>query len=162
MSARLYVSTSRRRESDRGAAAVEFALVMIPFILIVMGIISYGLLLSLRQSLSQAAAEGARAAAVTMTTSSKQQAGYDAVTEALSSAGIRCASGNLTRDGKAAGTCAVSAPGPCTPTPADATVRCVTVRLVYDYKNAPAGPQFPGLGILMPDTVTYEAQARVS
>ena len=51
----------RARERERGAAAVEFALVVPLLLVLVFGIISYGYMLSFRQSISQAAAEGARA-----------------------------------------------------------------------------------------------------
>ncbi len=53
--------TWRPARRERGAAAVEFALVVPLLLTLVFGIISYGYLLSFRQSLSQAAAEGARA-----------------------------------------------------------------------------------------------------
>ena len=56
----------RRRvaRQDRGAAAVEFALVVPFLLLLVFATISFGMMLSFRQTLSQAATEGARAAAV--------------------------------------------------------------------------------------------------
>jgi Flp pilus assembly protein TadG len=61
--------TSSRRASgrpsrDRGAAMVEFALILPIFVALVFGIISYGYMLSYRQAVSQAASEGARAAAI--------------------------------------------------------------------------------------------------
>ena len=56
----------RRAPSERGAAAVEFALVVPLLLLLIFGIISYGMMLSFRQGLTQAASEGARAAAVTL------------------------------------------------------------------------------------------------
>jgi Flp pilus assembly protein TadG len=53
-----------RHRAEGGAAAVEFALVAPLLLLLVFGVISYGYMLSFRQALSQGAAEGARAAAV--------------------------------------------------------------------------------------------------
>ena len=52
----------RRRRTESGAAAVEFALVLPLLVVLVLGIISYGVMLSFRQTLSQATTEGARAA----------------------------------------------------------------------------------------------------
>ena len=49
---------------DRGAAAVEFALVLPLLLLIVFGIIDFGRLLNAQLTLTQAAREGARLAAV--------------------------------------------------------------------------------------------------
>lgn len=151
-----------RRCSDDGAAAVEFALVVPVLVLILFGIISYGVMLSFRQSLSQAAAEGARAAAVTFVDTEKKGEAVLAVTEALESFDVSCtAGGTLVRGGKNVGSCAISDPGACSPS-AGANVKCVTVKLSYDYKNGGMVPTFPGLGIILPDTLTYEAQARVS
>lgn len=52
------------RRRDRGAAAVEFALVVPMLLLLVFGIIDFGRMLNVKITLTQAAREGARAAAV--------------------------------------------------------------------------------------------------
>ena len=161
----MQVRRVRSRRADDGAAAVEFALVVPLLLLLVFGIISYGFMLSFRQTLSQAATEGARAAAVTLISSSKQTAGYQAVDEALDPVGVDCSKGVLTRNNNSAGTCVVSAPTDCanvvvvsgTPTP-----QCVTVTLIYDYKNNSLVPSFPGVGVVVPDSLRYVATARVS
>jgi Flp pilus assembly protein TadG len=54
----------RRFRSDSGAVAVEFALVLIPLILILMGVIDFGRAYTQQLSLSAAAREGARVMAV--------------------------------------------------------------------------------------------------
>jgi hypothetical protein len=152
----------RRRCSDDGAAAVEFALVVPLLVLILFGIISYGMMLSLRQTLSQAAAEGARAAAVTFVMDEKKPEAIIAVSGALESFDVSCTeSGNLLRDGDDVGSCAISDPGECTPEAGDG-IECVTVTLSYEYEENSIVPTFPGLGIVLPETLTYEAQARVS
>ena len=48
------------RDGDRGAVAVEFALIIPIFLLFVYGSITFGIALSVKQMVSQAAAEGAR------------------------------------------------------------------------------------------------------
>jgi Flp pilus assembly protein TadG len=56
--------SSGRGAQDRGAAAVEFALVLPLLLLLVFGIIDFGLALSDQITLTQAAREGARLAAL--------------------------------------------------------------------------------------------------
>src|SRR4051794_32788901 len=47
---------------ERGAAMVEFAIVLVMLSMLLFGIISFGVALSAKQTVTQAAAEGARAA----------------------------------------------------------------------------------------------------
>jgi Flp pilus assembly protein TadG len=54
----------RRRNGERGAAAVEFALVVSLLLLIVFGIVAFGRVYSELEVMESAAREGARAAAV--------------------------------------------------------------------------------------------------
>ena len=54
----------RRMRSERGVAAVEFALVLLPLLLIVFGIIAFGRAYGAYESYVSAAREGARFAAV--------------------------------------------------------------------------------------------------
>lgn len=54
----------RRRRDDRGAVAVEFALILIPFLALVFGIIQYGVYFWAVQGGSAAARDAARRAAV--------------------------------------------------------------------------------------------------
>jgi Flp pilus assembly protein TadG len=58
------VKRIRRSREDQGAAAVEFALVLPVLVLILFGIVDLGRMLNARITLSQAAHEGARAAAI--------------------------------------------------------------------------------------------------
>jgi Flp pilus assembly protein TadG len=146
--------TSRARGEERGAAAVEFALVVPLLLLVLFGIISYGFMLSVRQSLAQAAGEGARAAAVTLVDARKQQAAVDAIDGALSY-GLSCDGANLLRDGEVIGSCTVSAPAPCD------DVECVTVTLRYDYRDHPVVPSVLGLSSVLPASLEYTTVARV-
>jgi Flp pilus assembly protein TadG len=54
----------RLRTDDTGATAVEFALVMLPLLLLLMGIIDFGRTYNAQLSLSAAAREGARVMAI--------------------------------------------------------------------------------------------------
>jgi TadE-like protein len=54
----------RRRSADRGAAAVEFALLLPLLLILVFGIIDFGRMLNAQITLTEAAREGARASAL--------------------------------------------------------------------------------------------------
>lgn len=150
----------RPARRERGAAAVEFALVVPLLLLLVFGIISYGYMLSFRQALSQSATEGARAAAVTLRTPSGTEqvdAARDALDEALGSYGITCEGTALRRGGVTVGTCSVTVAA-CSN---NATRECASVALAYDYADHPLLPT-PGIGFAMPDNLGYTAVAEVS
>ena len=55
-------ATPRRRRREAGVAAIEFAMVLPLLVAMVLGIVYYGMVLALEQTLTLAAAEGARAA----------------------------------------------------------------------------------------------------
>lgn len=149
------------RRGDRGAAAVEFALVAPLLLLLVFGIIQYGYMLSFRQAISQGAADGARAAAIApagQVNALRVGDAYERLSDALGSYGVRCDSGTLKRGSATVGSCAAgiaACPAP------DAGDDCVTVTVSYDYKGSPLLPPL-GLGIAMPDTLEYAAVAEVS
>ena len=132
-----------RRSDEDGAAAVEFALIMVPLLLIVFGIISYGFLLSFRQSVSQAAAEGARAAAVAPPTADRQAIARRAIADVL---GAECGSAYVT----------------CTFPPQTCAPDCIGVTVTYAYTDDPSKPVFPGSGVAIPDDLSYTAVSRIS
>jgi Flp pilus assembly protein TadG len=143
---------------------VEFALVAPLLIVLVMGVISYGYMLSFRQALSQGAAEGSRAAAVSPfpTAATKQQAGLDALNEALVSYGVSCdgyaAGSHLRKNSVNVGTCSVTIAACAN----DPTKECVKTALDYAYEDHPLTPKFPGVGLVLPDSLRYDASARTS
>lgn len=135
---------------ERGAAAVEFALVVPLLLVLVFGIISYGYMLSFRQAISQGAAEGARSGAVW---ASAYEPGQDAdriaaarasVDEALGSYGVGCSDG---------ATCSVAI-SPC------GSARCVVVTVSYPYAAEPLTPDIPL--VPLPSTLSFTSTARVS
>lgn len=154
------IALRKLRRTDKGAAAVEFALVAPLLLLLLFGIISYGYMLSFRQAISQAAAEGARAAAVATSAPTRETDALKALNEGLSSYGVLCAGGKLTRGASEVGTCAVSTASPCTS--ATTTPLCVSVAIDYLYATNPLTPAFPGLGAVLPEHLQYQSSARVS
>ena len=129
---------------ERGAAAVEFALVVPLLLVLVFGIISYGYMLSFRQSISQAAAEGARAAAVAPATADRPAVASAAISNVL---GATCNSAYLK--------CAF-------PAGVDCATDTFCVRVTYLYTADPSKPVFPGVEIAMPAELSYTAVVKVS
>lgn len=152
----------RTGRDDRGAAALEFALILPILVVLVFGIIAFGYMLSFRQALSQAAAEGGRAAAVKpagTASGDRLTAARAAVNDALDAYGVECTSGGgLTHAGGASGTCTIAI-GACSSGPAGA--ECAKVTLDYPYSD---NALIPGLGInaILPDDLVYSTEVRVS
>lgn len=155
----------RAARPQTGSAAVEMALVMPLLLMIILGIVSYGYLLSFRQAMSQGAAEGARAAAVSAypTEDKKIADAVAGMNDALGSYGVKCqmavgaTTGSMWRNGVAVGTCGVAS-ATCIN---NALASCVSVRVTYDYDHHPLVPEMPGLGVVMPDSLSYTAVAQV-
>lgn len=63
------IKSTLRRGNDRGAAAVEFALISVPLLYLLYGAVSFGFLLNAQETATQLAREGARAAAICGTAS---------------------------------------------------------------------------------------------
>lgn len=148
------VGTVSRRRSQAGAAAVETALclcfVVIP---LVFATVSYAYMLSFRQTVSQSAAEGARAAAVAPATADRVSAATHAIDASMATGagGMTCGQKNLT----------------CTVTPVphcgDGSTRdCIQVTISYPYRDHALVPAVPGLGILLPSTISYSAMAELN
>lgn len=145
---------------ERGAAAVETALCLCFVVLpVVFGTISYAYMLSFRQTLSQAATEGARAAAVRVvlgTVAEKQIARTATARAAVAQAmhtgprAMSCGAEHLE--------CAVEFPA-C---PDVAAGDCVKVTVAYPYRDHALMPTVPGLGFTLPSSLSYSATAGVS
>jgi Flp pilus assembly protein TadG len=154
-----------RRRTDAGSAAIEFALMAPLLLVLVVGIVAYGYMLSFRQALSQGATEGARAAAVSAfpTPSQKVTDAVSGVNDALGSYGVRCemlvgaTTGTLRRHDVTVGSCAVT-PATCSN---NSLASCMSVQVTYDYEHHPLVPEVPGVGLVLPNSLTYTAVAQV-
>lgn len=139
-----------RWRHESGAVLVEFAFVIVLLAILLFGIITFGLILSFKQGMTQAANDGARAAAV----ASAGTAAVDAQTAAARSVeafGEECGVGGLT---------CTFAQQPCAP-PA-VLPECLEVTLVYDYDNFPLLPKLPLLSLALPSSLTSASSVEVN
>lgn len=161
-----------RSRRDDGAAMIEFAFVGVLLVVFALGIINFGLILSFKQDLTRAAAEGARVGAVaqpptitpaTAAADPRHSATVAATEDAVDSFGKTCV-GNA--DGL---TCDVIIHDCAQPPIAGSTAYwnngdddCVTVELIYDYNAAPLLAQPPILAGALPDELKSKSVARLN
>ncbi len=129
------------RRDERGAALVEFALVVPLFVFVLYALIAFGLALSTKHKVTNAAAEGARA-------------GVGAADYATATS--RATSRITTVLGAPAGRYAVTIPAEAA-APSCGAEKCLSVTIVWDYQNYPVVPEALGLGVALPDTVSSTA-----
>jgi Flp pilus assembly protein TadG len=139
---------------------VEFAFVGVLLVLLLTAIITFGLLLSFKQDMTRAAAEGARAGAVASSGTAWQQAS-DATKEAVRGFDKDCdaADGLTCNINLHDCTSPVASRTPSNPT---STGDCVTVELVYDHDRFPLLPKFPILSAMLPDEMSDSSVARLN
>jgi len=134
----------QRREDERGAELIEFAIVVVLLITLLYGIITYGLILAAQATVTQAAADAARSGVVVASanqiTSAEAQAGTDV--------------GWMNK-----GSCAESGtPITCNAVkvscPSNGAQQCLKVTVSYSYGAYPLFPELPGLGLITPSTIT--------
>ena len=130
---------------ERGAALVEFAIASVILLTLLFGIISYGYVLSFKQGITQAAAEGARAAAVGGDAATAVGRSVSAFKRTCNTGGLSCTYSTLAAD-----------------TGCTANGDCMRVQVSYDWKNYPLLPRFPGLGLLLPDTIKSTSITEIS
>ncbi len=159
----------RVRRGERGAVLVEFSLVVVLFVALLYGLIAFGMALALKQSMTNAASEGARTA-VGAAPDDRQDVAWETIEGRLDWLGDKMdALGvpgfNQPYVGGTAvleeycdenpftGQTGVGSPGE----------RCIWVRLVYDYDNYPLVPTLalPGFGYLFPSTITADSAVQM-
>lgn len=131
-------STRRRllRRDQSGAAAVEFALVVGLFVFVLYGLIAFGMILATKQRITNAAAEGARAA----------------VGQTNDAAAVNAATARVLAAGLPAGTYTPTyTTAPC------GSNQCITVTVTYNLDTNPVVPPAPGLGLVTPKKITSTA-----
>ena len=141
---------------DRGAALVEFSLVAALFMLFIYAVAVFGILLSTKNSVTHAAAEGARSA---LTVSELPAATLDARRIAQATTTVtNSLTGSLGSNYNPSDV-AVSIAGCDSPTD---THKCITVAITYPWSTRPIVPMFPGMGVATPDNVSATAVVRLN
>ena len=121
---------------------VEFALVVGIFVMVLYGLVYYGMALATKQRVTNAAAEGARAAVGAADTADAQTKAQTRVQNLLDAP-----NGRYTVTPVAAACDSTNPTGP----------QCITVTISWDWENHPAVPAAPGLGIVAMDTLGSKA-----
>lgn len=145
---------SRRARGDSAAALVEMALIIPILFTILFGIIIFGMLLSQRQNLAQAAAEGARAGAVAAAGNAQNDA-KAAVDQAVLAFNQACGNTKLV-----CGNNSFISPFTIAPCQYNGLVNCITVTLTLNARSVL--PDIPLVGIFLPDTITASSTAEIS
>jgi Flp pilus assembly protein TadG len=131
-------------------AIVEMALVGTLLVFLLFGILIFGYLMSFRQNMTQAAAEGARAGAVAASGQAQSQA-TAAVSNAVGAFGQTCGSGGMV--------CTIPAPTTCTNNP---SATCITVTLTFHYSQHPLLPDVPLISPFLPTDIVTSSVAEVN
>jgi Flp pilus assembly protein TadG len=150
----------RRCGDDQGTALVEFTFVAVLLLTIVFAIINLGLILSFKQDMTRAAAEGARAAAVSFPATDAVTDATTATEQAVQGFNKSCTGGGgltcLVRQHD----CAGSVPDTNGDDPLDPN--CVQVELIYDYEDHPLLVPVPLIAAFLPDEIRAKSDARVN
>ncbi|MGH9066886.1 MAG: TadE/TadG family type IV pilus assembly protein [Acidimicrobiales bacterium] len=135
----------RRARGQGGAALVEMAIVLPLLLMLLYGIISFGAVFLVDQTIKQAASDGARAALAGTT-----QATETSLARARASGDLAYLSTRPT---------VATSPAACSP---PSQGNCMTVTVSYDYGAHPLIPALPGLGLLIPSTLTAQTTVAVN
>jgi len=126
-------------DGDAGSVVVEFALVALLVLTLLFGVISYGVILAVQQTVDQAAAEAARAGVplgCMPGPADCSQTSTRATAQAASSAGWLSGSSC-----NAPVTCTVTFLQPCPNNPSP-TSTCIRITVAYDWGGSPIIPTF--------------------
>jgi Flp pilus assembly protein TadG len=158
-------SSGRQRvgRDEDGAETVEFAIVVVLLITLLYGIVSIGLSLAAKVTITQAAADGARAGIVMPTkalqiSTAEATAANDVAWMGKGTCGTTTTAGTTI-------TCVATedpVPPSTTSCPANASATCLTVVVTYNYAKSPLFPVLPGFGVLSPNTITTSSTLQVS
>lgn len=143
----------RALSTQRGASAIEFALVFPVFFMIFYAIISYGLIMVAQQSISLAAAEGARAGLRFSTDAAARDAQARLASLGTGSAAFWIAD-RLNFSGELLAAC-----------PYSAASRCYKVTVTYpSYRQRPLTPLLLGplMGFTVPNSLSSTAIVQIN
>lgn len=159
-----------KKVHQKGIAAIEFAVIFPVFFLIFYAIVTYGLIFAAQQTLSLAAAEGARAAVsfqpglggANAQRTARIRAACDMAN--LSVSWLRNVGTGLGAAPVAGAGCSGGSGGPgvravSLQTGCPANLECVQVQINYDYGSAPLVPHLLGDWLRLPTPATLHGTA---
>lgn len=149
---RLRSPRNASRRMQRGATAVEFAMVFPLFFMVLYAIVTYSLIFVAQQNLTLASEEGARAAL------NYQRAASVPAALSLRAAAACTTASNIISGLIRTATCAQTS----TPCSFDATMQCIAVTLTYNYAGNPLVPTIPLLDLALPRTLTSTATVQLN
>lgn len=134
------MTTTPRVASDTsrqdGAVVVEFAIIFTLFMMVLWGILSYGMLFAVQQTITHASAEAARAS-ISLDGADAEARATEIVEEQMSWLG-----------GFSDGLSVIAEAVPCAH---DVTLECLSVGVTYNWRDYPVIP--PILDVLTPRTI---------
>ena len=135
---------ARRAEDERGAELLEFAIVVVLLITLLYGIITYGMVLAAQATITQAAADAARAGVVSTTAAAtaESQAGTDVGWMNKGACGLPNSGTTIT---------CYATPVAC---PSNGSQQCLKVTVSYNYSASPLFPELPGLSMITPSVIS--------
>jgi Flp pilus assembly protein TadG len=139
---------------------VEFAFVVVLLIALLYGIISYGLILAAQSTVTQAAADGARAGIVASTSNQASTAEIQAGNDVSWMGKGPCYEQDVVPPGPS--TAAISCKATPEQCPSISTNQCLKVTVTYNYKSSPLFPILPGLGIITPTQISSTDVLQIS
>ena len=131
---------------------LEFALVIPIFVFVLYGLIAYGMMLSAKQTITNAASEAARAAvsAPAGDQTAEKAAAHDRAKATMQSLGAYKVDDPGAFDAQVQ-PCSQGSPN-----------TCIFVTITYDYSAHPIVPPAPGLGLVTPSKLSSKAVVQVS
>jgi Flp pilus assembly protein TadG len=140
---------------ERGASMVEMALALPVLLLFLFGIISYGILLSYKQQMTQVAAEAARLGAVAGSEAAAELAAQSSFTNNGDRILDRvCDVGDANDDGLSCAADVLTCTGPM-------GGKCLVVEVSFDNVSHPLVPPLPFISSVLPKTIKSTSSARI-
>lgn len=145
---RPHLRARRLHRDESGAAVLEFSIVIVLLAFFLYALIAFGMMLALKQSLTSAAAEGARSVVGYTDIPTAETTAEDVALDRLDwlKASQQAA---LTRDATVAA---------C----ANGSGQCITVTVTYPYTGNELVPPLPGLGLVTPSSLSSTAVVKIS
>ncbi len=147
-----------RTQRQSGVYAIEFAFAFVIFFVVIYATLAYGIVLTLRQSLQYAAEEGVRAGLRYPAGGGSDQVSAR-ITAAVAEARNRVW---LSASVPSAYICPRDVDCETVTSSCAVAVCQVMVKVSYNYGAAPLMPSLPGMGLLLPETLTGKASVLLS